>query len=152
MAHIPGQPEDVAYLACFFDNSLIAHMHVNWLAPVKIRRTLIGGDRRMIVYNDLEPSEKVKVYDRGITLDDGLEGVYQLLVSYRAGDMWAPQLSLAEALRVETLHFLECVESGQDPLSNGKTGLRVVAILEGASLSLAQCGQPVELYWEKELV
>ena len=92
IAHVPGQPKDVAYLSCFFDSNLIAHFHVNWLAPVKIRRTLIGGSKQMIVYDDLEPSEKVKIYNKGITLSNGPEGIYQLLVDYRTGDMWAPQL------------------------------------------------------------
>lgn len=144
-AHVPGQPEDVAYLTCFFEGNLIAHLHVNWLAPVKIRRTLIGGARQMIVYDDLEPSEKVKVYDKGITLNDGPEGVYQMLVGYRAGDMWAPQLSLTEALYTEAQHFVECIEQGRRPLSDGAAGLRIVRILEAATASLAQRGHAVEL-------
>ena len=144
-AHVPGQPEDVAYLTCFFADNLIAHLHVNWLAPVKIRRTLIGGARQMIVYDDLEPSEKVKVYDKGITLKDGAEGVYQMLVGYRTGDMWAPQLSLTEALQTEARHFAECIEQGRQPLSDGAAGLRIVRILEAATASLAQRGHAVEL-------
>jgi predicted dehydrogenase len=145
MAHVPGKSEDVAYLTCFFDDRLIAHFHVNWLAPVKMRRTLIGGDRQMIVYDDLEPSEKIKVYDKGITLNAGPEGVYQMLVGYRTGDMWAPQLSATEALRTEALHVLECIESGQRPLTDGQVGLNVVKILEAATESLAQRGRPVTL-------
>lgn len=145
MAHYSGQPVDVAYLTCFFDDSLIAHFHVNWLAPVKIRRTLIGGDQRMIVYDDLEPSEKVKIYDKGITLNNGPEGVYQMLVGYRTGDMWAPQLNTTEALRVEALHFLECIQQGHPPLTDGQEGLSVVRVLEAANRSLAQRGRPVEL-------
>jgi predicted dehydrogenase len=145
MAHVPGKLEDVAYLTCFFDHNLIAHFHVNWLAPVKMRRTLIGGDRQMIVYDDLEPSEKIKVYDKGITLNTIPEGVYQMLVGYRTGDMWAPQLSATEALRVEALHFLECIGSGQRPLTDGQAGLNVVKILEAATESLAQRGRPISL-------
>jgi predicted dehydrogenase len=147
IAHVPGQPKDVAYLNCFFDSNLIAHFHVNWLAPVKIRRTLIGGSKQMIVYDDLEPSEKVKIYNKGITLSNGPEGVYQLLVDYRTGDMWAPQLDTAEALRVEALHFVECIDQGQKPLTDGHAGLRVVRTLEAASHSLAQRGRPLELSW-----
>jgi predicted dehydrogenase len=124
---------------------LIAHFHVNWLAPVKMRRTLIGGDRQMIVYDDLEPSEKIKVYDKGITLNAGPEGVYQMLVGYRTGDMWAPQLSAAEALRTEALHVLDCIEGIQRPLTDGQVGLNVVKILEAATESLAQRGRPVTL-------
>jgi predicted dehydrogenase len=150
VAHVPGQPKDVAYLNCFFNSHLIAHFHVNWLAPVKIRRTLIGGDRQMIVYDDLEPSEVVKVYNKGITLKNGPEGIYQLLVGYRTGDMWAPQLDRTEALKVEALHFLECINKNQRPLTDGYVGLRVVRILEAASHSMAQRGRPVELHWEGE--
>ena len=147
VAHVPGQPVNTAYLTCYFDDNLIAHFHVNWLAPVKIRRTLIGGDRQMIVYDDLEPSEKVKVYDKGITLANGHggnEGAYDLLVGYRAGDMHAPQLSLAEALRVEAEHFVDCVRSGRRPITDGDAGLRVVRILEAATESLASRGQVVD--------
>jgi predicted dehydrogenase len=150
VAHVPGQPKDVAYLNCFFNSHLIAHFHVNWLAPVKIRRTLIGGDRQMIVYDDLEPSEMVKVYNKGITLNNGREGIYQLLVGYRTGDMWAPQLDRTEALRVEALHFLDCIKNNRKPLTDGHVGLRVVRILEAATHSIAQRGRPVELRWEGE--
>jgi predicted dehydrogenase len=151
MAHVAGEPEDVAYLTCFFENKLIAHFHVNWLAPVKVRRTLIGGSQQMIVYDDLEPSEKIKVYDKGISVNSGPEGVYQLLVSYRTGDMWAPQLSGAEALRTEALHFLECVEKGRQPLTDGQVGLEVVSMLEAATESMSQRGRLVELHWNKEI-
>jgi predicted dehydrogenase len=145
VAHVLGQPEDIAYLTCFFDGRLIGHLHVNWLAPVKIRRTLIGGARQMIVYDDLEPSEKVKVYDRGITLNDSPEGVYQMLVGYRTGDVWAPQVSLTEALQVEAQHFLDCIEHSRSSISDGHAGLRVVRILEAAAESMAQRGRIVEM-------
>jgi predicted dehydrogenase len=147
-AHVPGQPVNIAYLTCFFGDSLIAHINVNWLAPVKIRRTLIGGDRQMIVYDDLEPSEKVKVYDSGVTLGDGpagLDGPYDRLVGYRSGDMWAPKVSLGEALSVEAQHFVDCVRENATPLTDGKAGLRIVKILEAATLSLKQGGCPVQL-------
>lgn len=148
MAHVSGQPKDLAYLTCFFDSNLMAHFHVNWLAPVKVRRTLIGGDRRMIVYDDLEVSEKIKVYDKGITLNNGQDQRYQLMVGYRSGDMWAPQLESTEALRRESQHFVECIEKGQQPLTDGEVGLRVVRILEAATHSLAQRGRPLEMHWE----
>ena len=147
-AHVPGQPVNIAYLTCFFEDSLIAHINVNWLAPVKVRRTLIGGDRQMIVYDDLEPSEKVKVYDRGITLGAGPagpDGPYEMLVGYRTGDMWAPKVSSTEALAVEAEHFVDCIVNGTQPLSSGQVGLRVVRILEAATLSLKQGGCPVQL-------
>jgi predicted dehydrogenase len=144
-SHVPGGPENIAYLTLFFAGSLIAHIHVNWLAPVKLRRTLIGGSRKMIVYDDLEPIEKLKIYDKGITLTNGQERVYQLLVGYRTGDMWAPHLDTAEALHTEVRHFLDCVASGRRPLTDGVVGLRVVQILEAASRSLAERGRPVSL-------
>ncbi len=146
MNHIPGEPENIAYLTLFFTNSLIAHIHVNWLAPVKVRRMLIGGHRKMILYDDLEPSEKVKVYDKGIMINNGPEGKYQMLVGYRTGDMWAPQLNTTEALRAEASHFMECIEHGEKPLTDGEAGLRVVRILEAATQSLVDRGHPVELH------
>ena len=97
----PAQPENIAYLTMFFEENLIAHINVNWLSPVKVRRTLIGGSKQMIVYDDMEPSEKVKVYDKGITLNERTpRSVYKMLVGYRTGDMCAPQLEVTEALRV----------------------------------------------------
>lgn len=144
MAHVAGQPEDVAFLTCFFAGNLIAHFHINWLAPVKVRRTLIGGSQKMIVYDDLEPSEKVKVYDKGITLNEP-DGVYKMMVGYRTGDMWAPQLATTEALREEARHFIECIKQGQRPLTDGRAGLNVVRILEAATTSMHNRGQPVEL-------
>jgi predicted dehydrogenase len=143
--HVPGHPANLAYLTCFFDGNLIAHHHVNWLAPVKIRRTLVGGDRQMIVYDDLEPSEKVKVYDKGVTLKSGRESVYESLVGYRTGDMWAPQVSLVEGLRTEAQHFIECVRKGVRPLTDGSAGMRVVRILEAAEESLRERGKPIEI-------
>ena len=144
-AHVPGQLANMAYLTCFFNGSLIAHHHVNWLAPVKVRRTLIGGDRQMIVYDDLEPSEKVKVYDKGVTVRSGRERVYESLVGYRTGDMWAPQVSLTEALKVEVQHFADCIRKGLAPLTDGDSGLRVVRTLEAAVASMDQRGKPVEI-------
>ena len=145
MSHLAGQPENVAYVTLFFADDRVAHVHVNWLAPVKIRRTLIGGSQKMIVYDDLEPSEKVKVYDKGVTMNEPPEGVYQMRVGYRTGDMWAPKLDTAEALRVEAEDFVRAVETGKPPVSDGLSGLRVVEILEAATQSMAARGRPVEL-------
>jgi predicted dehydrogenase len=145
IAHVAGEPENIAYLTLFFDGSLIAHVHVNWLAPVKLRRTLIGGSRKMIVYDDLEPSEKVKVYDKGITVNGKSDNAYEMLVGYRTGDMWAPQLDVTEALRTEAQHFAECIVSGGTPLTDGHAGLRVVRILEAATRSMRERGRVIEL-------
>jgi predicted dehydrogenase len=149
MSHVPGEPENIAYLTLFFESKLIAHIHVNWLAPVKVRRTLIGGSNKMIVYDDLEPSEKIKVYDKGITLNGNPqkngEKVYQMLVGYRTGDMYAPQLDMTEALGRELREFITCVETGSRPVADGNAGLRVVRVLEAATQSLAQRGRVIEL-------
>jgi predicted dehydrogenase len=143
--HVEGSPENIAFLTLFFANNAIAHLHVNWLAPVKVRRTLIGGSRKMIVYDDLEPSEKIKVYDKGISLNGSKESLYKALIDYRAGDMWAPQLEVTEALRVEARHFVRCVAEGEASPSDGRAGLRVVRILEAATRSLNERGRPVKL-------
>ncbi len=145
MAHVSGRPENMAYLTCFFDNNLIAHFHVNWLAPVKVRQTLVGGSEKMIVYDDIEMSEKIKVYDKGIIVSDADEAVYQRHVGYRTGDMWAPRLDNVEALKIEAEHFVDCVNNNRRPLSDGQAGLRVIRILEAATRSMANHGQPVEI-------
>jgi predicted dehydrogenase len=149
ISHVANEPENIAYLTCFFADNLIAHIHVNWLAPVKIRKTLIGGDKQMIVYDDLEPTEKVKIYDKGITLTNNSEGIYKLLVSYRMGDVLTPQLDTTEALRLEVACFAESILKGKPSPSDGMAGLRIVHILEAASKSLAERGRPVDLDWKK---
>jgi predicted dehydrogenase len=143
--NIEGQPPNVAYITLFFPGREIAHIHVNWLAPVKVRRTLIGGSEKMIVYDDLEPSEKVKIYDKGISIEPRREEVYELLVSYRSGDMWAPKLDTTEALRTEAEYFFDSIEWGSTPITDGQTGLRIVRLLEAAELSMSRRGELVEL-------
>jgi predicted dehydrogenase len=145
LAHVDGEPENIAYLTMFFEGKLIAHVHVNWLAPVKIRRTLIGGSRRMIVFDDLEASEKIKVYDRGISLNPGPENVYQMLVGYRTGDMSAPHVEITEALNLVASHFIDCIERQERPLTDGAAGLRVVRLLEAATWSMQQQGRLIGL-------
>jgi predicted dehydrogenase len=144
-SHVAGTPENMAHLALFFQSSCIAHISVNWLSPVKVRQTLIGGSRKMIVYDDVEATEKIKVYDRGITVNGSAENAHQLRIGYRAGDMWAPHLPAKEALQTEAEHFIACLHSGTSPVSNGRTGLEVVEILEAASRSIATQGSPVPL-------
>ena len=145
ISHVPGQPENVAYITLFFPNTQIAHIHVNWLTPVKVRHTLIGGSEKMILYDDLEPSEKVKVYDKGITVTPGREDVYKMLVSYRSGDMWAPRLDNVEALQTEAIHFIDCIENRRQPETDGQSGLRMVKMIEAAERSLRAKGQLVEM-------
>jgi predicted dehydrogenase len=145
LAHVPGRPQNIAYMTMFFDGSMIAHVHASWLAPVKVRRTLLGASRRMIVFDDLESSEKIKVYDSGISVDPSPENVYQMLVGYRTGDMWAPKLAVTEALHVEAAHFVDCVVRGTRPQTDGEAGLRVVRLLEAATASMQQQGRPIDI-------
>jgi predicted dehydrogenase len=141
--HLNGH-EDVAYMTLYFPEKVIAHINVNWLSPVKVRTTLIGGEKRMLVWNDLEADEKLKVYDKGVKISSR-EGVYELLVSYRSGDMWSPQLEQVEALRLELSYFVDCVSSGEEPFNNGCAGLRVVKMLEAASESMSKRGALIQL-------
>jgi predicted dehydrogenase len=129
--------EDVAYLTIYFPGSVIAHINVNWLSPVKVRTTLVGGQRKMLVWNDLDPTEKIRVYDKGADVRTE-QGVHQLLVSYRSGDMWAPKIEELEALQIESRYFLDCVTNGTRPFNDGHAGLRVVRLLEAAEQSLKQ--------------
>ncbi|HEY6361804.1 MAG TPA: Gfo/Idh/MocA family oxidoreductase [Vicinamibacterales bacterium] len=140
LAHVPGEPENISYMTIFFDGNLIAHVHANWLAPVKVRRTLLGGSRRMVVFDDLETSDKIKVYDRGISVNPSPENVHQMLVGYRTGDMWSPQLVLREALSAEAAHFVDCIATRRTPITDGSAGLRVVRLLEAATQSMKSQG------------
>lgn len=139
--HLNGQA-DVAYLTVYFPNNVLAHINVNWLSPVKIRTTLLGGEKKMLVWNDLEADEKIKVYDRGVNITSR-EGVYEALVSYRSGDMWAPKVDATEALKVELQYFVECVDKSERPFNDGRAGLRVVRMLEAAERSLQGRGEAI---------
>jgi len=141
--HLNGL-EDLAYLTIYFPNRMIAHINVNWLSPVKVRTTLIGGEKKMLVWNDLENDEKIKIYDKGVTIQN-TENVYNLLVSYRSGDMYSPKVDQAEALTAEAMYFLECISKNQKPFNDGQAGLRVVRMLEAANESLKVRGRAVEL-------
>jgi predicted dehydrogenase len=145
VSHVAGSPENMAHIALFFRNSCIAHISVNWLSPIKIRQILIGGSSKMIMYDDLESTEKIKVYDKGVTVSGSETDVHQLRIGYRAGDMWAPHLATKEALETEAEHFVACIRGREAPLSDGESGLRVVEILEAACKSIAAQGAPVSL-------
>jgi predicted dehydrogenase len=145
ISHVLGGKENIAYITAFFEHALIAHVHVNWLSPVKVRQTLIGGSRRMIVYDDVQPSEKVKVYEKGIDVSTSTESAYQMRVSYRSGDMWAPKLDMTEALHVELSHFIDCIEKCETPITDGHAGYRVVKVLEAATESVKGRGRLIEL-------
>ncbi|MFO0699154.1 MAG: Gfo/Idh/MocA family oxidoreductase [Nitrospira sp.] len=135
-AHV-NSLENIAYLTVYFPDNVLAHINVNWLSPVKVRTTFVGGQKKMLVWNDLDPAEKIRVYDKGAEVQTE-QGVHQALVSYRTGDMFAPKIEESEALRVETRYFLDCIQSGTRPFNDGHAGLRVVRILEAAEQSLNQ--------------
>ena len=141
--HLNGL-EDVAFMTLYFPGQIIAHINVNWLSPVKVRTTLIGGEKRMLVWNDLEADEKVKIYDKGVNITTR-EGLYGLLVSYRSGDMWAPQLEQTEALRQELSYFVNCINAGRAAHNDGIAGMRVVKMLEAATRSLNRRGALIYL-------
>ena len=134
--HLPGTPENLAYVTLFYDSGTIAHTSVSWLSPVKVRQILLGGSNKMITYNDLEPSEKVKVYDKGASFTDDPERIHEMRVDYRIGDMWAPKLVHMEALSVESAHFVDCIMNTKTPITDGQLGLRVVEIIEACHKSM----------------
>ncbi len=141
--HLNGH-EDIAFITVYFPDQVIAHINVNWLSPVKVRTTLIGGEKKMVVWNDLDADEKIKIYDKGVQITSR-EGMYNLLVNYRSGDMWAPQVEQVEALRSELTYFVQCVEKNESPFNDGYAGLRVVNMLEAANHSLRNRGAQVHL-------
>src|ERR1700723_415706 len=141
--HLNGH-EDIAFITLYFPDHVIAHVNVNWLSPVKVRTTLIGGEKKMLVWNDLMADEKVKIYDKGVHVTSQ-EGLYNLLVNYRSGDMWAPQIEQVEALHGELEYFVDCIANDRVPVNDGHAGLRVVKMLEAATESLKQRGSLVYL-------
>ena len=141
--HLNGHA-DMAFITVYFPKDIIAHINVNWLSPVKVRTTLIGGRDKMLVWNDLEADEKIKVYDKGVQITNGND-VYNLLVSYRSGDVWAPRVEQTEALKVELDYFIDCIRNDRTPMNDGVAGLAVVNLLEAAEASLNARGKLVSL-------
>jgi predicted dehydrogenase len=146
-AHAGSRKENIAYLTMRYGPNVVGHVHVNWLAPAKIRRTIVGGSKQMIVYDDMQPSEKLLIYDKGVTIapDDDPEKVYGELVSYRSGDVLAPRLDDREALSVEVDEVVRCILQGGTPTSDGAAGLRAVRVLEAASRSARDGSVPVDM-------
>jgi predicted dehydrogenase len=144
-AHFNHDLEDVAYITIYFPGKLIAHINVNWLSPVKVRTTLIGGDKKMLVWNDLDADQKVIIYDKGVEVTNCTKNIYDLLVSYRSGDMWVPKIDHIEALKIEAEYFVQCIQEDQVPINDGHAGLRVVRLLEAANRSLKNRGEMVYL-------
>ncbi len=145
LAHVDDKPENIAYMTIQYDTKLIAHINVNWLSPVKLRRTILGGSKKMIVYDDLEPTEKIKIYDRGITVSEDSDAIRQMRVGYRMGDMLCPQIDAGEALSNVVKHFMSCIQNKTQPDTSGQMGLEVITLLEAASLSMSKGGQPINV-------
>jgi predicted dehydrogenase len=143
--HTGSGLEDVAYLTVYYPNNLIAHIHTNWLSPVKIRETLIAGSKKMIVWDDNTPSEKVRIYDKGIDVIKTADQVYNMLIQYRTGDMFCPRIDGAEALGAEVDHIVECIEQNKPGIADGKAGWMVVKILEAAQESIKNRGKEVKI-------
>ena len=141
-AHVNEQ-HDVAVVTLDYGDRLLASVHVNWLSPVKIRQLVIGGSRKSLVYNDLDPTEKIRVYDRRIEMTTSPEDQHRALIDYRLGDMWCPYLGTAEPLQAVIRHFADCIVTGQPPVTDGHAGLRIVELLEATDRSLALGGSPV---------
>jgi predicted dehydrogenase len=140
VGHFNRGLEDIAYLTFYYDHNIIAHINVNWLSPVKVRTTLIGGEKKMLVWNDLEPDEKIKIYDKGVKVKTK-EGQYNLLVDYRSGDMWAPKVEQTEALKLMAEKFVDYVKNGGTVVNDGIAGLNNVKMLEAANKSLNNKGK-----------
>jgi predicted dehydrogenase len=141
--HLVDGLENVAHITLGLDGGVQAHVNVSWISPVKIRQTIIVGDRKMLLYDDLEPDEKLKVYDRGVVLDDVHRGA--LLRDYRLGDMWAPRVDRQEALAGVCAHFADCIRTRGRPLTGAAEGAECVRVLEAAEWSLRHTGQLVKL-------
>jgi len=144
--HFPGTPENLAFITLFYESGVIAHANVSWLAPVKVRQVLLGGSRKMITYDDLQPSEKVKIYDKGVSFTDDPQQIHEMRVGYRTGDMWAPKLDGTEALTVEAAHFVDCIANSRVPETDGKLGHRVVELIEAATTSMRRKGETVYVH------
>ena len=136
--------EDVAYITAHFQNNIIAHFNVNWLSPVKVRSTLLGCQKKMLVWNDVNVDEKIKIYDKGVKVKKR-ESIYDLLVSYRSGDIWTPKVEQQEALGLETEYFVDCIVNDNTPINDGHAGLQVVKMLNACDKSLKNNGRLVKL-------
>lgn len=144
ICHLNNELENMAFINIRYPDNFLAHINLNWLSPVKVRQILVGASKKMVVYNDIEPTEKVKVYDKGITVNhNGPKDIHNVLIDYRVGDMWSPHLDQREGLNVMINHFLDCIENGDVPITDGESGLRVVAILEAIQKSIKENGRNI---------
>ena len=143
IANFKGK-ENLAHICIYFENNCFAHFHVNWISPVKIRRIIVGGDKKMLVYDDMENFEKIKVYDSGVEFNS-TESIHEALVQYRIGDMFSPKVNQTEALALGTQEFISAIKENRSPLTNGSKGLAIIKLLEATDISLSNMGQIVEL-------
>ncbi len=143
--HYPGTPENLAFITLFYETGFIAHVNVSWLAPVKIRSIIIGGTEKMITFDELQPSEKLKIYDKGVSFTDDPAKIHEMRVGYRTGDMWAPKVDGSEALLVEGRHFVDCIRNKRKPTSDGEFGFRMVELIEAATASMRGRGETIHL-------
>lgn len=143
-SHVKGKPENTAFVSLMYEDNFIAHINANWLSPIKVRQILIGGDKKMIVFDDLEQAEKIKIYDSGLVIDNK-EDLYETLVGYRTGDMLAPKIPTTEALKEEVIHFIDCINTGKKPITSGEMGLEMVRLLSLATKSIKQHGTPLDI-------
>jgi predicted dehydrogenase len=143
--HYPGTPENLAFITLFYETGFIAHVNVSWLAPVKIRSIIIGGTEKMITFDELQPSEKLKIYDKGVSFTDDPAKIHEMRVGYRTGDMWAPKVDGSEALLVEGKHFVDCIRNNKKPTSDGEFGFRMVELIEAATASMRGRGETIHL-------
>lgn len=145
VAHFEGRRANTAFMTLYYPDNFVAHINANWLSPIKIRQTLLAGEKKMAVYNDLDPVEKVKIFDSGVQMSGDKSEVYNTNVDYRVGDIWVPKLSIREALSLETEHFVDCIINNKKSETDGLAGLDTVRILEATSKSLAANGVPQEI-------
>jgi predicted dehydrogenase len=146
VSHAGNNIENIAYISLGYQSSFIAHFHVNWLSPVKVRKTMIAGSEKMLVWNDLDQAEKIKIYDKGIKVKQGeREQKERLLVSYRSGDMYAPRIDQVEALSLMVKEFADCIQENRSALTDGEAGLRVLRVLDAANRSIKADGANVRI-------
>ena len=144
-SNIKKKPENIGFITLKFKNNFIAHINVNWLSPVKIRQTLIAGSKKMVVYNDLEPSEKIKIYDKGVSKVNTNDSIKDTLISYRTGDSLIPKIGNNEALLVASNEFIDCIRKKKSPITNGEVGLKVVSIIEKSITYMKLNGKTVKI-------
>ena len=147
MDHMGNGYENIAFITIYFENKMIAHLNVNWLSPVKIRTTMISGEKKMLVWDDLHADEKIKVYDKGVAVSDR-ENINELRVDYRSGDIWSPHTAPTEALKTEMQYFVDCIKRDEQPFNDGESGLRIVKMLQAADESLKNNGKKINLCQE----